>query len=295
MIAFDFNIRFEDEPSLDDGIYDILKENFYILKSSDPNAFEALSVRSEYMPMSGREARYCAEKPYALCHDGCAWGVDVKDVVSFMWRLGDHTIHYVPHALLTPELLQFWVLHTILPMVFTLEKRYEILHVGAVEVDGEAILFSAESFGGKSTMTDYFLKQGHTLLSDDTLGLYKEGGYYMAVASYPFHRPYREVESLGQKIEQVPRTPKPVKALFLLEKGVSDSIVSIKEIQGIEKYKAFHFSTFINFDFFTMHRFQAASDMAKAISVYKINVPWDLSRLDECYHRIITSVKDDGI
>ena len=291
MIAFNFNIHFQDESSLDDGIYDTSKEHIYIVRSTDPQAFTNLAVKSDYLPMSGREACYGAEKEYSVCQKGCQWGMDIKDVVTVVWRCGARTIEYSPQKEFTPDLLQFWVLHTILPIALTLEKCYDILHVGAVEVNGNPIVFSAESFGGKSTMTDYFIQQGHTMLSDDTLGLFKEDGQYMVVPSYPFHRPFREPESLGHKITNVTKDPKPLKAVFLLERAGVDAKVKIEEVKGIEKYKAFHFSTFINFDFHKAHRFQLLSDMAKHIPVYKVIVPWNIDRLNEVHFSIVKHTK----
>ena len=287
MIAFNFNIHFQDESSLDDGIYDTDKENIYILKSIDSNAFSELSLKSDYIPMSDREVCYGAEKAYAECKEGCIWGVDVKGLVSFVWHCGERSLIYTPQKEFTPQLLQFWVLHTMLPLMLSLDENYNILHVGAVEVAGHPILFSAESFGGKSTITDYFLKQGHTLLSDDTLGIYEEQGTFMAVASYPFHRPYRETESLGYKVTKVMKNPKPLKAVYLLEKSEPDAVVVIEELKGIAKYKAFHFSTFINFDFLKEQRFRTLSAMADRIPVYKITLPWDLERLSEIHEKIV--------
>jgi len=287
MIAFNFNIHFQDEPSLDDSVYDLNRQNIFIVKSKNINAFTNLAVKSEYLPMSGREACYAAEKPYHECKDGCQWGVDVKDLVRFVWRCEERTIEYVPHKLYTPELLQFWVLHTIIPMMLSLDKTYNILHVGAVEVKGKPILFSAESFGGKSTMTDYFLKQGHTLISDDTLGVYEEEGTFMVVASYPFHRPYREAESLGYKVTDVMKERKPLKAVYLLEKAEPDVEIIIEEVKGIAKYRAFHFSTFINFDFLKSQHFKMIGKMANTVPVYKVSVPWDLERLSEVRRKIV--------
>lgn len=286
MIAFNFNIHFQDELLLDDGIYDNTKEHIHIIQSKDPNLFETLSICSEYLPLSGREARYCAQKVYGECKGECWWAVDVKDVMILLWQYGTDIIEYIPKDKMTPELLQFWVLHTILPMKLALEATYDILHVGAVEVAGVTIVFSAESFGGKSTMTDYFIKQGHILLSDDTLGVYKKDDTFMAVASYPFHRPYREAESLGYKVTNIATEPKPVKALFLLAKGAPDANIEIIEVKGIQKYRAFHFSTFINFDFMKEQRFKRLSTMAQSIPVYKVTVPWDIKRLPEVYKAI---------
>jgi len=287
MIAFNFNIHFQDESLLDDGIYESNKKNIYITRSDDTDIFNALAIKSEYLPMSNREASYGAQRAHGECKAGCRWGVDVKGVMSVVWRCGEHTIEYLPQKEYTPELLQFWVLHTILPMMFSLDETYTILHVGAVEVKGKPVLFSAESFGGKSTMTDYFLKQDHTLLSDDTLGVYEEQGSFMAVASYPFHRPYREAESLGYKVTNVMQEPKPLKAVYLLEKSEANAEVVIEEVKGMDKYRAFHFSTFINFDFLKEQRFKTLSKMANNIPVYKVTVPWDLERLPEVYTHIV--------
>jgi len=287
VIAFNFNIHFRDEPSLDDGIYDNSKKNIYITRSNDTHIFSDLAIKSEYLPISGREACYGAQRAYAECKVGCQWGVDVQALVSFVWRCGEHTIAYIPDKEYTPELLQFWVLHTIIPMMLSLDETYNILHVGAVEVQDRPILFSAESFGGKSTMTDYFLKQGHKLVSDDTLGVYEEQGVFMAVASYPFHRPYREAESLGYKVIDVMKEPKPLNAVYLLEKAEADAEIMIEEVKGMDKYRAFHFSTFINFDFLKAQRFKTLGKMANTVPVYKVTVPWNLERLHEVYAHIV--------
>ena len=291
MIAFNFNIHFQDEPSLDDGLYDKTKEKIHIVKSSDSAIFENLHHKSDYLPLSGRMACYGAQRVFSNCEEGCLWGVDVKELVSFVWSCGDRTLYYLPKPSLTAELLQFWTLHTIIPMMLDLDETYHILHVGAVEVEGEAIIFSADSFGGKSTLTDYFIKQGHTLFSDDTLGVYEVDGIVKAVASYPFHRPFREPESLGYSVSNVSRDPRTIRALFLLEKSDEKAEVSLTEVKGIEKYRAFHFSTFINFDFMKAKRFKALSMMANSITVYKVTVPWDIKRLGEVYEKIVKTIE----
>ncbi len=290
MIAFNYNINFQDEPSLND-IFDPTKETITITQSDDANLFSNLAVKSAYLPLSGRDARYGAEEAFERCLKGCAWGVEVKGVLSIVWKRGEHRIVYLPHAGFTPQLLAFWMLHTILPMLLTLEERYSILHVGSVEVKGKPIIFSADSFGGKSTLTDFFIQQGHTLLSDDTLGVYKEKDTYMAVASYPFHRPYREAESLGYKTTNVLHEPKPIDAVYILEKVEADAEVHIETLRGVSKYKAFHMSNFINFDFLKQQRFEVFSKMANTIVVYKVTVPWDIERLFEVYKAIVENTK----
>lgn len=292
MIAFDFNIHFRDEPSLADGVYDSSKKNIIIVQSRDVKIFEKLAYKSEYLPLSGRKASYGAETEFSTCREGCLWGVDVKGLVSFVWSCGDRTLSYMPQPSLTPELLQFWTLHTIFPMMLALDETYNILHVGAVEVGGETIIFSAESFGGKSTLTDYFIKQGHPLLSDDTLGVYKEDDVFKAVSSYPFHRPFRKPESLGYKVSNVTSESKAIQAVFLLEKSDADADVRIIEVTGIEKYKAFHFTTFINFDFKKEQYFKTLSEMANVLPVYRVIIPWNIKRLPDVYKAIIQMRKN---
>jgi len=87
------------------------------------------------------------------------------------------------------------------------------------------------------------------MLCDDSLGVYRKNGRGMVVASYPFHRPYRETEVLGQKVKNVMKGAKSVRAVYLLDKSEPDTEIEISEINGIEKYKAFHHSAFINFNF----------------------------------------------
>jgi len=187
----------------------------------------------------------------------------------------------------TPERLQFWIFHTFFPIVLELEHTYRILHVGAVEVEGKPVLFSAFSFGGKSTLTDYFIKKGHTMLSDDSVAIDKQGDVYYVIASYPFHRPYREVETLGDPVTNFATERKPLHAVYLLEKGDADASVEISEVKGIEKFKAFHYSSFIDFSYMKQERFDFFTEMAKHIPVYKIIVPWDLKRLNEVYEKIV--------
>jgi len=162
-----------------------------------------------------------------------------------------------------------------------------MLHVGAVEVAGRPIFFSAESFGGKSTLTDYFIQQGHALYSDDSLAIFTQDNTFYTVASYPFHRPYREPETLGYPVENVARQPTPLSAGYVLEAVAADADVSITELEGIEKFKAFHFSGFIDLDFFKAHHFQLRAELAKAVPIYKVSIPWKMERLGEVYTKII--------
>ncbi len=238
--------------------------------------------------MSGRTLYYLSDEAFENIDSCCEWGIEIENVLTLRWDPEERRIYYRKEKFFTRGRLRFWVLHTFLPLVFELERRYRILHVGSVLVEEKPILFSAFSFGGKSTMTDYFLRQGHPLLSDDSLGIEKrEDGYY-AIPSYPFHRPYREVEALGFHTENFAPEPRPLHAVFTLKQAAPDADVRIDELKGIEKFKAFHYSSFIDFDFMKRERFTFFTEMAKAVPVYRVNVPWDLARLPEVYDAIVT-------
>ena len=287
MVAFNFNINFQDEPSLEDGVTDTTNETITIVRSTDKKLFVSLPIKYDYVPMSGREACYGVDAMYKECNKIKKLGIDVKGLCSFEWSYGDRTLFYEPQEALTPELLQFWVLHTIIPMMLSIDRTYTFLHVGAVEVSGHCILFSAESFGGKSTLTDYFIQRGHTLFSDDALAIYKESDGYKAIASYPYHRPYREPESLGYKVTEVVKGETDIKVVYLLERCDATSEVSIASVKGVEKYRAMHYGVFMNFDCLKDIQFQELSDFVNAIPVYRVKVPWNLQRISEVYDAII--------
>ncbi len=292
MIVFNKNMLFFNETQLNTKkpinssleIIKIIKDSIY---------FENLRLmsKSNMIPMSGQEVRYLSEGSFTKAGKSFSWALEIKDVVTLVWDAKARNILYMKGNNYTPEQLRYWIFHTFFPIVLELERTYRILHVGSVEVEGKPILFSAFSFGGKSTLTDYFIKKGHTMLSDDSVAIDKRGDTYYAIASYPFHRPYRELETLGYPVENFATEPKPLHAVYLLEKGEPDAKVEIQELKGIEKFKAFHYSTFINFDFMKKERFEFFTEMAKQVPVYQVKVPWDMKRLDEVYEKIVSHTK----
>ena len=287
MIAFNFNIIFNSEPTLDDGRFDTTLETINIVTRKEDTDAPHWLVSSDWLDMSGRKARYLAQREFTdSTATSSQWGLEIAEVVTLTWSINSPEVQYQAKHQFTPDRLRFWVCHTVLPLKFALERRYEMLHVGAVEIAGRPVFFSAESFGGKSTLTDHFIQQGHALYSDDSLAVYRQGDQFYAVASYPFHRPYREPEVLGYPVDNVAREAKPVLAGYVLEKVAKGDGITISELSGVEKFKAFHLSGFIDFGFFKAHHFQVRTAMANTIRVYKITIPWKLSRLNEVYDAI---------
>ena len=282
MISFNRNILFPSEIHGDTTV-DISLETIHVIE--DMEVIERISSmqKSESVQMSGQDIYYYRFSHKRFNDLSFSWAMEIKNALTLFWDAEKKDIYYIKKEAYSFAKLQFWVLHTFLPLVLELQRIYRILHVGSIEIDGKPVLFSAPSFGGKSTMVDYFLKQGHFLMSDDSIGIEKRSDSYYAIPSYPFHRPYRQVETLGIFTEKFAREPKPVHVMYLLNKIEPEGSIEIKELKGIDKFKAFHYSSFIDFAFMKQERFEYFTEMAKNIPVYQISYPHGLGRLEEVY------------
>ena len=163
---------------------------------------------------------------------------------------------------------------------------YDFLHAGAVEVEGNPILFIAPSMGGKSTMTDYFIKRGHPLISDDKVPTFIADGKFMAVGSHPYHRPYRKFEELGYRVENFTTDFKPIHAFYELEGVEGDADITIEEIKGFEKFDALLPNYLYMFSYLKPKRLKYLSSMLNGIKVFRVQVPWDMERLGEVHDAI---------
>ena len=261
--------------------------NIITVKKSHPfDLYTQLPHQKKYYNNQGRDITLFSNSEFARTQKGQLWGYEIEDVVSFFWESGTKTLRYLPHEKFTEQLLEYWTLHIVLPIFFIIEETYNLLHAGAVEVDGKPILFVAESFGGKSTMTDFFIKQGHTMISDDKVACHEEKDLFFALPSYPYHRPYRKLEDLGYFVENVAAIPKPIHAIYELEQSDADAIITIKELHGIEKFKALRYSSEFNLTFLKTKQFTFLTRLAKVVPVYKVTVPWDMKCLPEV-HKVI--------
>ncbi len=253
---------------------------------------EGFMHRSSLRCMSARRCYYLSNILFENIGIDDDWGLEVEGVLSLVWDEKYRRILYGKGEKFTPELLQFWIFHTFFPIVLEFQKEYKMLHVGAVEVEGLPILFSGPSFSGKSTMTDYFLRQGHTLFSDDNLPVKEEKGHYVAHPSFPYHRPYREPESLGYRMDNFARKPAVIKVMFDLTGVAPDAPIEIKMLKGRERFKSCFYSAFIKFPFMKKERFGFFTKMAMTIPVYQVSIPWNKERLPEVYEAIIQQTKE---
>lgn len=258
-------------------------------KSSAP--FDRLSHRLQFINNQGREVSLLSDEELEKRRPGKLRGLSVENVVTFWWEEGSSLIYYAAGSEGSRELVDFWLLHTLLPLYFTVEEQYAVLHAGAVDVAGRALLFIADSCGGKSTMTDFFIRQGHRMLSDDKVATYEDGGLFFAVPSYPYHRPYRKAEDLGRFVSNFSTKPEPIGTIYELERVQPDALIEISEISGIEKFTALRYASEMNFSFLKPKRFDYLMNLAANIPLFRVHVPWDIARLSEVHAAVLQHQK----
>lgn len=243
----------------------------------------------------GREMALFSDTEPAALNTGHNWCFEVKDIVRFSWVKSAHNVAFERGKLCTEELLAFWLIHIFLPIYFTLEGCYEFIHASAVEVEGAAILFTGPSHGGKSTMTDFFLKQGHTMVSDDKVATFVESGRFFALPSHPNHRPYRKFEDLGSRVLDFSPDPRPLRAFYALRAVSPADDVSIEEITGHEKFAQILPAYLFDFPLMKEKRLRYLAEMVSAVPVFRLGVPWDLERLGEVHGAIAGHLNSDWI
>jgi len=285
MILYNHNLLVDEQKSTKSKNTVSLKEN------------KSLSIDSSYILRlhnnQNRQVAITSNKSFSNIETNQQINFLVEDVVTFSSYVNSSFIEYKLHKSGTSELVTYWLYHTFLPILFTIENKYYFLHAGAIEVDKKPILFIANSFGGKSTLTDYFIKKGHTFISDDKVGVYKRDDKIFCVPSYPFHRPYRKLEDLGQKVDKFSKSNKEIFCIFNLVKSESNSEVNISKISGIEKFKALRYATDIDLAVNKENRFNLLTSIANNVNIYNISIPWNLDRLEEVYMNICMYVKKE--
>ena len=215
----------------------------------------------------------------------------VENIVSFYWVNNHEDIKVLLHVNNTEVLVKYWYLHILLPIFYSLNGKYNFLHTGSVLIDKQPILFMAQSFGGKSTITDYFLQKGHTLITDDKLATFDNNGEFMAVPSIPFHRPYRKVEDFGIYVENFATKAYKINIIYQLNKVDADANITFNEVRGLEKFSFLHKGSEMNFGFNMKNHVPYLSKLANKVKLFKIDMPWNLNRQEEVYQSILEHLK----
>lgn len=264
------------------GEHEALELRSAPVESAAPDYGESLRFNATH----GRELCLRTDRDMARSACGQPWCLQVEGVVSFTWLGGQSTIYYHFHEQGTKPLLAFWFIHIFLPLYLTLERGWDFIHAAAVEVDGRPILFIAPSTGGKSTLGGYFLQQGHPMLSDDKVATFLERGRFYAAPSHPHHRPYREFEVLGYTVEPFAGQARPIHTFYVLEPAGPDAGISISEVTGFRKFEQLLPNYLFSFPFLREQRLQWLARLAHQSLVFRVSLPWNMTRMDEVYETI---------
>jgi hypothetical protein len=234
----------------------------------------------------GRELALHTDLELGMSTPGQQWCFEVSDTVKFTWCGGQAEVFFQLQDKAATETLAFWIVHIFLPLYLTLERGYNFLHAAVVNFEDSAVLFIAPSHGGKSTLADHFLKQGHPLLSDDKVAICMSEGRYLAIPSYPYHRPFREFETLGHPVSQFASSATPIKAFYLLGKGEPESALEITPVSGLRKFENLMPAYLYNFQFLRLQRLQWLAGFAEKSLIFDVQRPWSMQRMHEVYTAI---------
>lgn len=218
---------------------------------------------------------------------------EIEDFITFYWKINSREISYFKAKDVSEEKLNYWLIHTVIPLKLVFDNKYYFLHAGSIQTTQDsAVLFCANSYGGKSTLTDFFIKKNHTMLSDDKVATFIKDDTVFGVPSYPFARAYRKVEDLGVEVKNFSQEEKKIKCIYNLVKSEAKSDIIITEKSGIEKFMIVKKSTDIElFSIYKKERFETLTKLSNMIKVYDITIPWDLNRLEEVYTKILNHAK----
>ena len=219
------------------------------------------------------------------------WIFVVEDVVSFFCNTITKQVYYKEYSKYTDDIRDYWLIHIVLPIYFTLNESYYLLHTGSVSIGNKAVLFIGNSHAGKSTLTDYFLKKKHLLLSDDKLATFKDGENFYCVPSHPYHRPYRGIEDLGVQTDNFDINQLEIGNIYWIKPVKEDDKIVITELTGVKKFEVLRYSTEMDLSI-DEKRFKYITSLANNLKVYEIQIPRNLDRLEEVYTRIIKHTKN---
>jgi hypothetical protein len=142
--------------------------------------------------------------------------------------------------------LENLLLEVILPKYLQLEG-WSLFHAAVIEIDGHAVLLSAPTGTGKSTLTMYLSQFGCRFMADDLAVVREVENTYMVSAAYPKGRLHADsLEQLGVPSSQKDRkhiveindwaayrsTSAQLGAIYILQRAAPDANIQINPLLG---------------------------------------------------------------
>lgn len=218
----------------------------------------------------------------------------VEDIVSYLCDANTNKILYYCHKNYSEKLMKYWLIHIVLPLYLTLNHTYYFLHAGSINLENIATLFLGDSYAGKSTLTNFFINKGHTLVSDDKLATFIKDDNFFVSPSHQYHRPFREFETLGHKSKNFSKNILKLGVIYWITPVDAKDNIDIVKLTGLKKFEILRYATEMDMATNQESRFAYITKLANSIPVYNINIPHDLNRLEEVYTAIIKHNKNIG-
>ena len=198
---------------------------------------------------------------------------------------------------------------------YWLEKRgIRALHAAAVNLNGQAVAFLSTNSGGKSSLAATLVQMGYPLLSDDILGIQKDGDRFIAHPSFPqlrmwpdaaqhFVGSYEDLE-LAHPAYDKRRVPVhrlggfcdkgvPLARVYLPERHENmDShdiqIERIPPVLAVMDFSAYAFAeSYLAATDLQAERFRFSAALTQAVPIYKLIYPSGFPRLRHVCQRIL--------
>ena len=271
-----------------------------IIISEMPNLSKSLSQR----PFSGGYIHWL-EQGFQLSHP----------VVGEMVVLG-HKIYWLPQS--NPDIKGFrtFLVNTLLPAYAVLHQMLP-LHISAISVNGQAIIFQGKSGAGKSTLAAMLMKQGYPVITED-LGivelsennailraglpyfrLWKKSFNYLSetpeqddIAWLHKGKYYRSIEG-----KDFCTQPQPIKAIYFIHEPQYGNDITITPISGFNVANALFNSRFFGIGqtdaIQTKRIFNETMTLANHTDCFNLTRPKDFNQADEVIDALIEHWKSN--
>jgi hypothetical protein len=227
-----------------------------------------------------------------------------KEAGIFWIRKGKE-ITIIPKSETEETHTRLYLVGTVMGIVLY-QRGLLVLHASAIDVDGQAVAFSAESGCGKSSTAAAFQTFGHRFVCDDVLGINLENNLATVFPAFPQLKLASEVaevlghgkdslftldrqeEKKGLRVaDRFLQTPLQLKCIYLLTKSTSINIETVGGHDVLMELIRQTLPTRWNGPGGAIH-FQQCTELIKRVPIYRLNRSQDLSSLKN----IVTTVKE---
>ncbi|NYF78407.1 hypothetical protein [Granulicella arctica] len=252
---------------------------------------------------------YAQDRTVHIVYHDLYVAVQIDSILDIQYWIASNTIQCLAVHEMSDESLRYWILQQIIPLYVFLRGSTEFLHGMAFRTTSNNDTTSESSAGcvavlgpshaGKSTLLNYFLTEGHALVTDDHIAIHRQS-YADVQPAIPFYRPYRAAEDLGYRAANYSPDASPLRHIYLLKPAPATMAPQAQRITGIDavcavaSYLHYTLPNSKKLDHFPLvdDRFRGLAEVARQVPVSILRVPRSLDRLPEVYEFIQKDVSE---